>query len=262
MLGAVAPAIETAARRSTTFNGDHDVDDLCQQAAAVILQHAVPLFDPAVSTWYTYTRWWIRSGCWNLADRNRIVRVPAGRIEAARRDQDFDELERLRGLSMNVVRLDTEVGDGTITLYDRLDVLDGDEGTDDPDTAYAYREQMALTIAATCDIDPRGQYAVLLRLTGASFEGVGDAFGLSRQRAKQIEHGARQALKLVAVQRLRVVVGECPVVLTRPRRRCSESPTALGLCARHLEDLEDMAGVQAQHRLTPEAPRRRRRQAG
>ncbi|MGH6924405.1 MAG: RNA polymerase sigma factor RpoD/SigA [Propylenella sp.] len=171
----------------------------------------------------TYAAWWIRQAITRaIADQGRTIRVPVHMTETARRVQRereklsrqlgrnprADEIARRSGIPADQVEraltlvqdpkpLDAPVGeDGDATLGDLIEALD----TVSPHAAAeasALRECLLETLG---ELSPREQSIMRMRfgLDGANectLKEIGEVFGVTRERIRQIEAKALQKLR-------------------------------------------------------------------
>jgi RNA polymerase primary sigma factor len=171
----------------------------------------------------TYAAWWIRQAITRaIADQGRTIRVPVHMAETARkvqRERDrlsrqlgrnpradeiagrsgipTDQVERALTLVQEPKPLDAPVGeDGDVTLGDLIEALD----TVSPQAAAeasALRECLLETLA---ELTPREQSIMRMRfgIDGASeqtLKEIGESFGVTRERIRQIEAKALQKLR-------------------------------------------------------------------
>jgi RNA polymerase primary sigma factor len=173
----------------------------------------------------TYATWWIRQAVTRaLADQGRTIRLPVHVAEQVRRtmrarrvlsqklnreptteeiaaESGFPEarIEELLGLVDDPVSLETPVGEGESTYGDLIE----DEHTDRPDTATANRLRAVELGEALTHLETRMRLVLELRfgLNGRApqtLEEVGQEFGITRERVRQLEARALRELRAVA----------------------------------------------------------------
>ena len=170
----------------------------------------------------TYSTWWIRQSMTRaIADHARTVRVPVHILEAKNKIgkvtkllvQDLgrmpstEEIARESGFSLAKVQKIMKVADGTLSLEtpvgeDGSTVGDfvADVHAPSPFTEFvdtALREEIDRVLST---LTPREEKIVRMRLgigekTDYTLEEVGDAFGLTRERIRQIEAKALRKLQ-------------------------------------------------------------------
>lgn len=210
------------ASRSRGRIHEADFDDLHAEAQLVVIERAVPKFEPERGLRFTtYAMWWIRAAIsrWR-AVHARTIRIPVGLGEAAApiarargrlreelgREPTVDEVAarsgrtrsqvlRLRQAGVVTSSLDEHIGTGgeeNLTLYDRLadDAPNAEERLlqDDP-----WRHVEVRDAIATLPIRER---AVLeARMRDCTLKEIGRAAGLSRERIRQLEVSALRKLR-------------------------------------------------------------------
>ncbi|TIW23875.1 MAG: sigma-70 family RNA polymerase sigma factor [Mesorhizobium sp.] len=194
------PLVHGMAKKFAKFDLEHD--DLVQEGA-MGLKCALDRFDPDMGNRFsTFARWWVISHMQTFILNNYcIVRGPKGH-DAKRR---FYRGDRARHAS-----LDMPVGeDGNMAW---VDILEGDgpnpeeaaERTIDGERA---REIMALALAK---LSRRSQDIIRRRVMSddpVTLEALGEEYGVSRERIRQIEAKALEDLRAaLAVKRRRGLV--------------------------------------------------------
>jgi len=188
------------------------------------LMKAVDHYDPSRGCRFcTFAVWWIRASIWrSVSNQVRVVRVPEHVWEAAAklrraesrllerlgREPTNEELaaelrleparvSQIRTATLRPVSLHAPVDDGSSA--DLLEML-RDENAVAPDQQYA-EFALAETLRSLLDrLTPRERTVIGLRFgmdgdAEKSFSEVGDALGIARQRAHQIEQAALRKLR-------------------------------------------------------------------
>jgi RNA polymerase primary sigma factor len=210
------------AKKYRRFTSLHLLDLI--QEGNLGLMHAVEKYDyrrgVKVST---YASWWIRQSIARaIADQGRTIRVPVHVTEttikvsrerrrhyqrygrdpapgeiATRTGIPLPQVERALTTVPEPISLDAPVGeDGDATLADLIEAPDADN----PLAAAAAGELGKLVAEALADLTPREQRILRMRfgLGGASehtLQEVGETFGVTRERIRQIEAKALEKLR-------------------------------------------------------------------
>ncbi len=171
----------------------------------------------------TYATWWIRQGITRaLAQQSRLIRLPVHAGDQIRRiyriveqieqeegrratpeeiaDQtglSVTKIERLMRISRYPVSLERPVGDDGDTEFG--DFIEDDDAPSPSDVAYRQLLREALEEVMTA-LSPRETRILLLRFglrdgKAHTLEEVGEKFGLTRERIRQIEHQALARLR-------------------------------------------------------------------
>jgi len=171
----------------------------------------------------TYATWWIRQGITRaLAQQSRLIRLPVHAGDQIRRiyrvieqfeqeegrrpaPEEIAELtgielakvERLMRISRYPVSLERPVGDDGDTEFG--DFIEDEEAPAPTDMAYRQLLREALEEVMTA-LSPRETRILLLRFglrdgRAHTLEEVGEKFGLTRERIRQIEHQALDRLR-------------------------------------------------------------------
>jgi RNA polymerase primary sigma factor len=171
----------------------------------------------------TYATWWIRQGITRaLAQQSRLIRLPVHAGDQIRRIyrviEQFEQeearrptpdelaehtglsvtkIERLMRISRYPVSLERPVGDDGDTEFG--DFIEDDESPAPTDIAYRQLLREALEQVMTA-LSPRETRILLLRFglrdgRAHTLEEVGEKFGLTRERIRQIEHQALDRLR-------------------------------------------------------------------
>jgi len=171
----------------------------------------------------TYATWWIRQGITRaLAQQSRLIRLPVHAGDQIRRiyriveqieqeegrratpeeiaDQtglSVTKIERLMRISRYPVSLERPVGDDGDTEFG--DFIEDEDAPSPTDVAYRQLLREALEEVMTA-LSPRETRILLLRFglrdgKAHTLEEVGEKFGLTRERIRQIEHQALARLR-------------------------------------------------------------------
>jgi RNA polymerase primary sigma factor len=173
----------------------------------------------------SYAVWWIRQAILKeIADQSRLVRVPLNKVsdicQVNKATEDLEQrnfrhpstdeialevrkstedAEHILRMISRPVPLDFDLGDGTI--MDRIPVRDA--GPDESMAETDFREK----IEAEMEKLPDRQRAVLRMYFGFGEQGqmtlddVGDALGITRERARQIRNAAMEKLRVSSALR-------------------------------------------------------------
>lgn len=182
----------------------------------------------------TYATWWIRQAITRaLADQSRTIRIPVHMVETINRFQNIqrqliqdlgrepmpeeiasemsETIEKVRHIikiNQDTISIDTSVSDDDDENSTLIDFIE-DERTMSPDRAAArqiLRERMQEVIGT---LHPREQKILQLRFgtedgVSHTLEEVGEEFGVTRERIRQIEAKAlEKILKIVGYDKLR-----------------------------------------------------------
>ena len=172
----------------------------------------------------TYATWWIQQSITRgIADKSRTIRLPVhmietiGRLKKVMRDltHDFDraptkeELAAKMGISLAKLRLVLKATQGTISLETPLHTKDenskigdflADESIESPDTRVS-QENLVEELEKILDhLRPRERDVLKLRFglndgNKRTLEEIGQLFGVSRERVRQIETRALNKLR-------------------------------------------------------------------
>ena len=210
------------AKKYRRFTSLHLLDLI--QEGNLGLMHAVEKYDHRRGVKVsTYASWWIRQSIARaIADQGRTIRVPVHVTEttikvsrerrrhyqrygrdpapgeiATRTGIPLPQVERALTTVPEPISLDAPVGeDGDATLADLIESPDADN----PLAAAAAGELGKLVAEALADLTPREQRILRMRfgLGGASehtLQEVGETFGVTRERIRQIEAKALEKLR-------------------------------------------------------------------
>lgn len=182
----------------------------------------------------TYATWWIRQAITRaLADQSRTIRIPVHMVETINRFQNIqrqliqdlgrepmpeeiasemgetiDKVRHIIKINQDTISIDTSVSDDDDENSTLIDFIE-DERTMPPDRAAArqiLRERMQDIIST---LHPREQKILQLRFgtedgVSHTLEEVGEEFGVTRERIRQIEAKAlEKILKIVGYDKLR-----------------------------------------------------------
>ncbi|MBT4350024.1 RNA polymerase sigma factor RpoD [bacterium] len=172
----------------------------------------------------TYATWWIRQAITRaLADQSRTIRIPVHMVEtinrfnqverrlvqdlgrdplpeeiAAEMGEDIDKVRQIIKISQETVSLEASVGDDDedSTLGDFIE----DEKTITPDRVAALKLLSDHVKAIISDLTPREQKILEMRFgltdgVAHTLEEVGQEFGVTRERIRQIEAKALEKMQ-------------------------------------------------------------------
>jgi RNA polymerase primary sigma factor len=170
----------------------------------------------------TYSTWWIRQAITRaIADYARTIRVPVHILETRNkigkvttslfqelgREPNLEEISLKAGLPLEKVRKIRKVTDGTISIETPI----GDDESKlgdfiaDPKATSPFLEFVGISLKEEISkvlstLTPREEKVIRMRLgigemTDYTLEEVGDVFGLTRERIRQIEAKALSKLK-------------------------------------------------------------------
>ncbi|MBP1747569.1 MAG: rpoD [Deltaproteobacteria bacterium] len=170
----------------------------------------------------TYSTWWIRQAITRaIADCGRTIRVPVHVLETKNKinkatsalfqesgeNPEIEDISAKAGLPVEKVRKIMKVSGGTVSIEtpigddeSRLGDLIADPKASSPLTEFvgiSLREEIDQVLAT---LTPREEKVIRMRLgigeaTDYTLEEVGDAFGLTRERIRQIEAKALKKLR-------------------------------------------------------------------
>jgi len=170
----------------------------------------------------TYSTWWIRQAMTRaIADHGRTIRIPVHILDAKNKiskattelfqelgdSPNLEDISRKTGLSVEKVgktmkisdapvSIETSLGDNDFTLGDLI----ANPGASSPLTEFIDISLRETIDAVLSTLTPREEKVVRMRLgigetTDYTLEEVGDHFGLTRERIRQIEVKALNKLK-------------------------------------------------------------------
>ena len=170
----------------------------------------------------TYSTWWIRQAITRaIADCGRTIRVPVHVLETKNKiskatsalfqesgeNPDIEDISQKAGIPVEKVRKIMKVSGGTVSIESpigddesRLGDLIADPKAASPLTEFvghSLKEEIDQVLAT---LTPREEKVIRMRLgigetTDYTLEEVGDAFGLTRERIRQIEAKALKKLR-------------------------------------------------------------------
>lgn len=200
-----------------------ELEDLFQEGV-LGLSHAISKFEPERGfKLSTYATWWIRQSMDRAVDnQERAIRLPVHVWEKTRRvwraerelqaqgrshgakeiasevGLPVDEVREYQAVGRRVGSLDRRIGDGVATIGD---LVPDPNGTDPADIVefLGLRDEIEQRLAT---LPERDRQIMILRfgigeVKGRTLEEVGTAFGLTRERIRQIEAKSLEHLRIV-----------------------------------------------------------------
>ena len=170
----------------------------------------------------TYSTWWIRQAITRaIADYARTIRVPVHILETTNkigkvtvalfqelgREPNLEEISLKAGLSLEKVRKIMKATNGTVSIETQIGDDDSKLGDfiADPKASSPFMEFVGISLKEEISkvlstLTPREEKVIRMRLgigekTDYTLEEVGDVFGLTRERIRQIEAKALRKLQ-------------------------------------------------------------------
>ena len=170
----------------------------------------------------TYSTWWIRQAITRaIADYARTIRVPVHILETTNkigkvtvalfqelgREPNLEEISLKAGLSLEKVRKIMKATNGTVSIETPIGDDDSKLGDfiADPKASSPFMEFVGISLKEEISkvlstLTPREEKVIRMRLgigekTDYTLEEVGDVFGLTRERIRQIENKALRKLQ-------------------------------------------------------------------
>ncbi len=174
----------------------------------------------------TYATWWIRQAITRaLADQSRTIRIPVHMVEtlnkyaqaerqlvqdlgreplpeeiAAEMGIEVEKVYHLKKISQETISIDSPVGEDSDDLESSLGDFIVDEDTSKPDEVAGRQLLREYVQEILHDLDPREQKILKMRFgledgVTHTLEEVGEEFGVTRERIRQIEAKALERMK-------------------------------------------------------------------
>ena len=190
-------------------------DDLVQECV-LGWQRAIKNYNPAKSKLTTHAAYWIYQAVQRFVFNDSLIRVPEylfeqlGRLDRQGIDVPEDATEGMKesfrlarrsSSKSSYVSLDNFLfeSDGTSPTFEDLLV---DENSTDPETAVYHSEMSAILKSALTVLRPRERDIITRRFGldgkggGETLDEIGDSWGLTRERVRQIEAMALDRLRI------------------------------------------------------------------
>lgn len=157
------------------------VTDDSTQAGMLGLIRAAQKYDPAMGyAFSTYATYWIRQKVGNHRKNDALIRIPR-HVSDGRSRKEFKELAARSARIETIAQRGEEMRTNEPAVTDDIDADAGDRA--------------AAVRSAVASLPDRDHEVVARRMRGESTKAIGDSFGVSRERVRQIEIRALARLR-------------------------------------------------------------------